>query len=183
MAFDLNHWNNPRGSIANKYINNDFAYVSRGANIAFYILQKFNITPEEAKHMSVLDYGCGTGRAAAFLSLIFGKSIGYDPNAFCIKTAHEENVKSDMKLPNLTLTTNIDEVPMCDIAFSTNVIEHLNPNDASVMIENLKRKVSGKTLLWYSPSRNKILEKYIVGSDWDKNLKHNGILVDFFDIH
>lgn len=182
MAYELNHWNNPRGSIANKYVSNDFAYVSRGANIALYILKEFNITPSDAKNMTVLDYGCGTGRAAAFLSLIFGKSIGYDPNLFCIKEAHIENEKSDLKLPNLVLTSEWSKVPTCDICFSTNVIEHLDIPQADIMITNIKEKVSGKSLLWYSPINNPSLKPYIVG-DWESKVLGGKIQIDFFDIH
>lgn len=183
MAFDLDHWNNPRGSIANKHVNNDFAYVSRGANIATYVMNAFDIKPSEAKNMTVIDYGCGTGRGAAFLSLVFGKVIGYDPNHNCIRVAHEENQKSDIKFPNLILTTNINEVPNADIAFSTNVIEHLNDHDAAVMVNNIKVRVAGKTLLWYAPTRNSVLQPYIVGSNWEERKKLGGIQVDFFDIH
>lgn len=183
MTYDLNHWNNPRGSIANKHVNNDIAYISRGANIALYILKEFDIKPSEAKHMTVLDYGCGTGRAAAFLSLLFGQVIGYDPNVFCIKEAHNENTKSDLKLPNLVLTSNFSDVPVCDIAFSTNVIEHLSHNDEAIMINNLKTNVIGKSLLWYNPQQNTLLEPYIISSVWKDQLAGGKIKIDFFDIH
>jgi 2-polyprenyl-3-methyl-5-hydroxy-6-metoxy-1,4-benzoquinol methylase len=182
-ALPLNHWDNPRGSIANKHVDNDFAYVSRGANIALYILKEFNITPSDAKNMTILDYGCGTGRAAAFLALLFGKSVGYDPNVNCIKTAHLENIKSDLSLPNLLLTDDIASVPVCDIAFSTNVIEHLSIDDERVMIENLKIKVNGETLLWYSPSRNLQLQPYLKSSLWSDKINKGLIQIDFFDIH
>jgi len=183
MALGLDHWNNPRGSIANKHVNNDFAYVSRGTNIAMYVLKAFDITPSEAKNMTVLDYGCGTGRGAAFLSLIFGKVIGFDPNPNCIRVAHDENAKSDIKFPNLVLTTNFKDVPKCDIAFSTNVIEHLNEHDAAVMVSNIKATVAGRTLLWYAPSRNGVLKPYYEGNDWEDKKKQGGIHIDFFDIH
>jgi len=181
MAFGIDHWNNPRGSIANKYVKNDFAYVSRGANIALYVLKEFNITPSDAKNMIILDYGCGTGRAAAFLSKIFGRSIGYDPNQYCIREAYKENEKSDIEFPHLMLTTSINDVPVCDIAFSTNVIEHLDENAQRIMIKNLREKVNGKTLLWYSPIRNKILEPYIVSNSWEDVVSSGKMQVDFFD--
>jgi 2-polyprenyl-3-methyl-5-hydroxy-6-metoxy-1,4-benzoquinol methylase len=183
MPYGLKHWDDPRASIATKHQKNDFAYVSRGANIAMYVLKHFNITPSEAKNMTVLDYGCGTGRAAAFLSLIFGKSVGYDPNPNCIKVAKEENAISDIHLPNLVLTTKINEIPQCDIAFSTNVIEHLNQEDAEVMVNALKLKVKGKSLIWYSPVNNPVLQPYIVSAKWEDRLSVGRIQVDFFDIH
>jgi len=187
MAFNLDHWNNPRGSIANKYVDNDFAYVTRGANIALYILQKFDLKPSEAKKLTVLDYGCGTGRASLFLTSIFGKVVGYDPNTFCIAEAFNENTKSDAKPSNLILTSSIDEVPLCDLAFSTNVIEHLNHDDAKVMVENLRQKNTGETLLWYAPVHNALLESYIKSSVWSEKLDaaHRGgkIQIDFFDFN
>src|ERR1700757_103894 len=104
MSFDLNHWNNPRAAIATKYMNNDFAYVTRGANTALYVLEAFDLKPSEAKKMTILDYGCGTGRASFFLSRIFGKVIGYDPNKHCLEEAHKENQKSDINQTNLIFT-------------------------------------------------------------------------------
>lgn len=183
MAYNLDHWNNPRGSIANKYVNNDFAYVSRGANIALYVLQQFDIKPSEAKEMTVLDYGCGTGRAAAFMALLFKQSVGYDPNKYCIREARAENEKSELRLSNLILTDRISDIPECDIAFSTNVIEHLNEHDASVMVNVLKIKVKGKTLLWYAPERNGVLQPYADQESWGSKLKGGKIQIDFFDIH
>jgi 2-polyprenyl-3-methyl-5-hydroxy-6-metoxy-1,4-benzoquinol methylase len=183
MTYDLTHWDNPRAAIATKYVNNDFAYVSRGANIAFYILKEFNISPNEAKDLTVLDYGCGTGRAAAFLALIFKTSVGYDPNINCIKVAKEENLKSELNVHNLILTDNVANIPQCDIAFSTNVIEHLDYAAQQIMIDTLKSKVTGKSLLWYNPAMNNKLEPYIVSSVWADKLRGGKIQIDFFDIH
>lgn len=183
MSYNLDHWNKPRESIANKYVDNDFAYVSRGANIAIYVLQQFKISPDQAKTMTILDYGCGTGRASAFLALMFKTVVGYDPNKFCIETGEAENTKSDLKLGNLVLTDNWNDVGRCDIAFSTNVIEHLTHHDANVMVDNLKQKVKGNTLLWYSPANNGMLEPYIIEAKWADRLNGGKIQVDFFDIH
>ena len=183
MSYDLDHWDNPRGSIANLYVHNDFAYVSRGANIALYILDKFNISPSQAKTMTVLDFGCGTGRAAAFLALMFKSVIGYDPNVNCIRVAKEENIKSDLKLHNLTLISDPAQIPTCDIAFSTNVIEHLTHREQEIMLDLLKKHVTGKSLLWYNPKLNGILKPYLLDSDWEQRLNGGKIQVDFFDIH
>lgn len=170
MAYDLNHWNNPRASIATKYNNNDFAYVTRGAMIAFEVMRRFDIKPSEAKEMTILDYGCGTGRAAMFLSFWFKQSIGFDPNRHCIVEANKENQKSDVNPKNLLLTSTFSDVPTCDIAFSTNVIEHLNEHDQNVMIRNLKKGVIGDTLLWYAPTNNPTLEPYILTAEWKDRL-------------
>lgn len=180
MTYKLDHWNNPRASIATKYQLNDAAYFSRGANIAIYIMKQFDIKPSEAAKMTVLDYGCGTGRGAAFCSLLFGTTYGYDPNTYCIAEADKENAKTDINYQNLYFTTKIEDVPECDIAFSTNVIEHLDIKEQLIMIENLKAKVKGKTLLWYSPERNPTLKDYIVDVDWEQN-KGGKIQIAFFD--
>lgn len=187
MAFDLDHWNDPRGSIANRFVKNDFAYVTRGAKIALYVLEKFDLKPSEAKKLTVLDYGCGTGRSSLFLASIFGKVVGYDPNQYCISEAFKENEKADTKPNNLILTSSIEDVPVCDLAFSTNVIEHLTHKDADVMVENLRQKNTGDTLLWYSPVHNGLLEPYIKSSDWDSRfqaaLRGGKIQVDFFNFN
>lgn len=185
MSFPLHHWNNPRASIATRFQNNDFAYITRGANIALYILDQFNITPSEAKNMTVLDYGCGTGRASFFLSKIFGKSVGYDPNTYCIAEGIKENVKCDFPhVPNLLLTSDLKQVPVCDIAFSTNVIEHLENTEARIMVDTLKEKNKGRTLLWYSPKLNGCLSDYMAPDEWALRLERADnarIQIDFFD--
>lgn len=181
-AKNLSHWDDPRSSIATKYLNNDFAYVSRGASIAMDVLKLLDITPSQAKKMTILDYGCGTGRAASFLSRIFGKVIGYDPNINCIATAAREEELSDQRNKNVIFTSDINQIPVCDVAFSTNVIEHLSANDCMIMIKTLGEKVSGQTILWYEPKSNVLLEPYIKSSKWsDKYNSEGRIQIDFFD--
>jgi SAM-dependent methyltransferase len=185
MPFDLKHWNNPRASIATKYMNNDFAYVTRGANTALFVLEQFDLKPSEAKKLTILDYGCGTGRASFFLSRIFGKVIGYDPNKHCIAEAHKENIKADVQQTNLHFTSEIREIPVCDLAVSVNVIEHLNEADAQIMVNVLSIKNKGRTLLWYSPLGNRMLSDYIVSSPWQDKVeaaKGGGrVQIDIFD--
>lgn len=178
MAFPLEHWNNPRHTIASRYEDNDFAYVTHGAKCAMQVLTHCNILASEAKHMTILDYGCGTGRTALFLSYYFGKVIGYDPNEYCIQEALKENEKSDVRKGNLIFTSDLKTVPKCHLAYSINVIEHLPRDTAFEMIANLKEKVNDYSLLWYSPKRNKLLEPYIISSPWDADNKH--ILIDKF---
>jgi 2-polyprenyl-3-methyl-5-hydroxy-6-metoxy-1,4-benzoquinol methylase len=185
MPFDLKHWNNPRASIATKYMDNDFAYVTRGANTALYVLEQFDLKPSEAKQLTILDYGCGTGRASFFLSRIFGKVIGYDPNKYCIAEAYKENEKADVQQSNLYFTSEIREIPQCDLAVSVNVIEHLVQSEAQIMVNVLSIKNKGHTLLWYSPIGNTILEPYLISGSWEDKLKsaHGGgrVQIDMFD--
>lgn len=186
MSYTVGHWNNPRASIATRYANNDFAYVTRGANTALFILEMFDLSPSEAKKMTILDYGCGTGRVSLFLSRVFGKVVGYDPNKFCIAEAHKENEKSEQTPTNLIYTSNINDIPPVDIAFSCNVIEHLTEQDAQVMINVINLKNEGRTILWYSPLNNGLLSKYMDSEVWESRVKaaHGGgrIQIDFFDL-
>lgn len=152
MSFPIDHWKNPRKTIATKFQFNDIAYATHGAIIAMEGFEAINLPPSELKKMTLLDYGCGTGRASRVFSRIFGRVIGYDPVKECIDLANTEC--ADMSFPNLSFTTDINEVPECDIAVSINVIEHLDWNASKEMINNLKTKVAGTSYIWYSVRRN-----------------------------
>jgi hypothetical protein len=59
-----------------------------------------------------------------------------------------------LEIKRFTMTAHLHTLPVVDYAMSVNVIEHLTPDDAMVMIENLRRLVRGPTVLWYSPIKN-----------------------------
>jgi cyclopropane fatty-acyl-phospholipid synthase-like methyltransferase len=163
MPFTQDHWKNPRHTIATKYEHDDFAYAIHGAWQAVEVLQKLNLKPSEAKTLSLLDYGCGTGRISRVLAKMFGKVVGYDP----VKETIACGLKEGANLPSLDLVLTSDwktvENQKFDIAISVNVIEHLSEQYQDEMLSNLKRVTdkNSRLLIWYCMERNKkMMEKH-----------------------
>lgn len=166
-----NRWKYPRLTIASSMVDNDFAYASSGAFSAIWCIKKFNILPEDAQHMTILDYGCGTGRVSRFFGPFFKRVIAYDPSHECIEHALEETKMSEASHPtsrtpvtfkNVTFTSNIGEVPECDVAVCINVIEHLKNDQAELLVRNLIEKVKGETVFSYKLERHlNLLSPYL----------------------
>lgn len=160
MTFKLDHWKNPRRTIATRFEHNDIAYATHGAMLAMEALRFIDKPASELKKLKLLDYGCGTGRVARVLSGVFGEVYAYDPVLECINTAKSECM--GMNFHNVKYFTDITKIPKVDMAVSMNVIEHLSDQDAQVMINNLIEKVEGPSYIWYSSSKNKeIISKYL----------------------
>lgn len=151
----LSHWTDPRRAIATKYQNNDLGYATHGAIQAMVVLKKLAMNPVDLASMTVVDYGCGTGRIGRVLSPLFKRVYCYDPVPACIAEGKAELVRIDMNTSNVTLTSSLDDIPECDVGFSVNVIEHLTLTDQHVMVNNLKTKIKGTTVLWYSVLKNR----------------------------
>lgn len=152
MAYDKEHWRNPRGTIASRYKDDDIAYATHGGIMLLEALSAINQPVTALRGLIVLDYGCGTGRVARLLSKTCAKVIAYDPVQECIDLVHVEC--RGMEFPNVKATSRIEEIPLCDIAISQNVIEHLTDDDALIMIKNLQERVARLSYIWYSVRRN-----------------------------
>lgn len=171
MAFKPHHWRKPRHTIANKYTNNDLGYATHGALVAVDIIKRFDRLPSDLANLTLLDYGCGTGRIGRILSPMFKQVRCFDPTEECIKLAHQEHELCDAKFGHITYYTDLSQVPVCDVGVSVSVIEHLCEADASVMISNLKEKVAGETILWYSTEQNRVLDKYLTEQQLQEDKK------------
>lgn len=174
LAKPKSHWRNPRKAIASNLRHHDIAYATHGALQAMQVLRQLAVTSGS----SVLDYGCGTGRIARVLTPVFARVYGFDPVPETIAVGNTEAMP--LTFSNLVLTTNLDQVPEVDDAFSVNVIEHLSDSDAEEMIDNLKVKVRHNTVLWYHPQHNRtVLDRYLSDNDKrDDDWKHaNGSTV------
>lgn len=150
MTFDLNHWRNPRATIATSLRGNDLAYATHGALQVGAMLRTLGQLP--AATATLLDYGCGTGRIGRCATSLFSNVHGYDPVPECIAVGMKE--ASPINPPNLALTSDWSTVPECDNGMSVNVMEHLTPEAQRVMIEHLREKVRGQTVIWYRPATN-----------------------------
>lgn len=148
--FSLEHWKNPRQTIACVYADNDMAYVTHGIKCAWIILELINEKPSELKSKTILDYGCGTGKNVRALHYYFRKAHGYDPVKECINVGHHEIRDINKPVPkfpkkkpllqdNLFLTSNINDVinTRYDYIICQDVIQHLNEKHMKVVVENI----------------------------------------------
>ncbi len=160
MSFSLDHWKNPREKIATKFHNNDFGYVLHGALQAWELLRAMNYNFKSDCDLSVLDYGCGTGRVSRILAFYFKQVDGYDPVKECIIESEREALKAQgiTKKPRL-LTCELSELTdVYDLVLCANVLEHLNPEEFQTALANISNLLleGGVCYLW----AHKILNSY-----------------------
>jgi 2-polyprenyl-3-methyl-5-hydroxy-6-metoxy-1,4-benzoquinol methylase len=159
MALPIEHWKNPRGTIACNFEGNDIEYATHGALQSMHVLAHLDMLPSDLSQLTVLDYGCGTGRIARPLTALFKTVYAYDPVPECIAWGLQEC--SHLPFHNLVMTSDLTQIPEVDVAFSVNVIEHLTDPDAEIMIANLQRLVRGPTIMWHSLYKNrKVLQSH-----------------------
>lgn len=174
MSLPLSHWKDPRSTIACVHKDNDMAYATHGAIQSLKVLSFFDLKMTDFKNMTILDYGCGTGRIARPLTALFKHVYAYDPVKECIALAETEC--GSMKFHNLTLTTDLSNIPHVDLAFSVSVMEHLTDTDAIIMMENLARLVKGDTVLWYSVAKNsKALSSFVSETEYKDQIVANQV--------
>lgn len=167
MPYDLDHWRNPRKTIATIHQHNDIAYATHGAKTAIEVIRGLDIPYEEAKGLRLLDYGCGTGRIARVLTSWFGHVTAWDPVPECIALARTEC--PGINFHNLTLISSLENLQTgwFNAACSVNVMEHLIEADQQAMVANLKRVLApvSPMLLWYHMRSNrKVLVEHF--GDW-----------------
>jgi 2-polyprenyl-3-methyl-5-hydroxy-6-metoxy-1,4-benzoquinol methylase len=176
-------WNFPRLTIASSLIDNDLGYATSGALSASFCLSKFDFKPSYSKTLTILDYGCGTGRVSRPLTPLFKKVIAFDPSSECIKLLKEENEKcrglSDYTFVNMIATSDPNEIPECDVAICINVIEHLKEEDAEILIGILKKKVKGEVLVAYNQKVKNIINRYLTQEQIEED--SNGAAVRLID--
>lgn len=150
-------WKDPRASIACSFKDNDFGYATHGTLAGLTVLRTLDLKPSECAKLTILDYGCGTGREARLLSSLFKQVIAFDPTPECLTEFKKENKKCGREFNNITIVGDANEIPkgVIDVAYSMHVIEHLDDEDAQFMINQLRAKVKGKTVLAYHATSNK----------------------------
>ena len=181
MAFDLEHWDNPRETIATVYKNNDMAYATHGIFCAYEILKILDKKPSELKNKTCLDYGCGTGKNTRAIQYFFANSVGYDPVDSCIVYAHEEfnniikhvpGFPSKLNLLNpatLQFTSKLEDIINIefDVTFANNVIEHLTHEEQMVAINNMLKmtKTGGVVIFNTFIERSTVLLEHYKAAD------------------
>lgn len=179
MTFTLDHWKNPRKTIATRFEHNDIAYATHGAVLAMEALRVINKPAGELRQLKLLDYGCGTGRVSRVLSGLFGEVWAYDPVKECIDMAAIEC--TGINFHNIHYSHEFEKVSKTDMAICINVIEHLVDTDAQVLVDNLKKQVAGPTYLWYSTTKNKLfMKKYLTEQQIIEDDANGGIAVREF---
>lgn len=166
-------WSNPRNAIACKFRKNDFGYVTHGSLAAIQVLKLFDLAPSALKDLTVLDYGCGTGREARIMGAVFKEVHAYDPTVNCIADFRKEIKECEREFPNVHLYTDINAVPECDFGYSLHVMEHLNDIHAKIMMDRLHVKVKKTLMLSYGSRNHKIVAPYLTDEQLKDDLLRN----------
>jgi len=145
-------WRYPRDTIAQVYKDNDYGYVFHAGMLFVEFLMASGVTALDLKGTRILDYGCGTGRVARFLSLTGARVVGFDPTQECIAEASVEGTKAPptSRVPE-KFTSDFSEVSgEFDIAICINVLAHLTQADQDIAINNIvaSLKENGVCYLW-----------------------------------
>lgn len=166
-------WSRPRQTIALKYKKNDFGYVTHGSLAAVQVLKMFDEPPSTFTNLTVLDYGCGTGREARLLSAMFKQVHAYDPTPNCIQEFRKEIQLCERDFPNILLYTDINKVPVCDYGYSLHVMEHLTDEQAQLMMDALRARVKSRLMLSYAKRNTEIVAPYLTPEQREDDLKRN----------
>lgn len=190
----IDHWKDPRGTIAYHYKDNDYGYVFHASSILIDILEFTNLSILNCKTIKVLDYGCGTGRIARQMALTGAHVEAYDPVKECIEESKNEfkKIGKGYKTPKI-ITDQLENISNnFDLIFSVSVLEHLDTNDFNIAISNMENllKENGTILLWihvlknsqFCKEHNLNFKNNMTGIGIIKGIKHNGI-IDYLPVY
>lgn len=151
----LSHWNNPRRTIAvtMKDPINDSKYALTGFEATARILRFCGFSFDQMAQMTVLDYGCGTGRLTRPMATMFKEVHGFDPNRHCVQEAKNETFSLDGPqyiLERIKFFDNFSFLPneSYDFIFTSSVLEHLAvPQKEELMAACLRKMHEGSILV------------------------------------
>jgi hypothetical protein len=135
---------------------------------------------------TIADFGCGDGNQISYFSG-FINYCGYDISPYIVNKCR----KKFSETPNITFTSDINELPLSDLCLSLDVIYHVvDKDDYEVYLTQLFQK-SLKFVLIYSTNYNDIRDElknrewyhayHRKFSDWvDKNI-NNFKLINIFE--
>lgn len=182
---DLDHWSDPRARIANGFVNNDLGYATSGFRIAADILRALATPLPLLRTKSLLDFGCGTGRVTRPLSYFFGGTVGYDPNAECIRKADEETARCNvpaatkrvsgrsvevpprLACPNLVFVNSVQPLEEYDVVVCIATLYHLSPDEQTLAQDLIvdALRPGGVAVLHYRADRCRKLIARLWGDD------------------
>ena len=135
------------------------------------------------KNIKILDYGCGTGSVALYLSNGINKVTGYDISnkaiSLCKYSANKNNLK------NIFFTDDLKQVgDKFDIVICIEVVEHVKNDVELINLLNNKLSKNGKLIL-STPSLNAPLYRLGLLENFDKSVGHlrrydNNSLISIF---
>ena len=134
------HWN----TIGSDYNSEIFDVFASDRN---QILQKYFDKHANASHIA-MDFGCGIGKAFAYLSPRFKKVIGTDISGKLLAQAKKQNFQN-IELLKADLSKSSQQFPLVDFAFCCNVImlPEIEKNYAMFRIIARSLNKGGKALL------------------------------------
>jgi SAM-dependent methyltransferase len=94
-----------------------------------YLAEQFLDLAKPRQEQVVYDFGCGTGRGAARIGLQC-RVVGFDFAANCLDAG------IDIEFRQHDLTTPLD-MPVSDFGFSTDVLEHIEPDNVDRVLLNI----------------------------------------------
>ncbi len=181
MSFPIDHWNDPRASIANGFEHNDLGYATSGMRAAAAVLHILDMPLAELQTKWLLDFGCGTGRISRPLSYFFKFTKAYDPNRECIRLAISETRKCNVPAhgkqpersgcPRLVFVDSLDLSPEYDVVCCTVTLPHLTPDEQAAAITQMLAclKPGGVAVLHYRPEYCEQLIADLWGEDPNPN--------------
>ncbi len=142
-------------------------------NIAYYSDYKVdilkNIFPNDANNLSILEYGCGTGRNISFINKKFpsSKIFGFDVSRESIDFAKKQN----SSLITIDKDEFFDYKAKFDLIFIASVFHHIHPslrNDSLKDIFSLLKK--GGIVVCFEHNPYNLITRYLVNTcDFDKD--------------
>lgn len=178
MTFKLEHWSNPRKTIASVYEDNDMAYSLHGTKCATDTIKALDLKPSELGKMSILDYGCGTGKNLRAIQYFFKECVGYDPSENCIKLCKSEQAYINQPVPDfpkkkplvqenkMFYSHNFNEISgrKFDVIQCHDVLQHLDYDKCVEAYNNMYSVLNeeGYLILNISKAKNiRFYEKYL----------------------
>lgn len=139
----------------NKWDINEF--FQTGKTQIDWAIGELQLIDVEIEYAAALDFGCGVGRVSQALANYFDRVVGVDIAPSMIELAHKYNAFRDRCQYYLNQESNLSifEENTFDFVFSTDVLQHMDPEIAKNYIKEFLRVLAPRgTLMFQMPSDN-----------------------------